>query len=133
MENKQKLIIGAAVVGVLLFGVAIGNSSKNNTSAPSSQSQVTEPPAPTYSDEDYFLAEVRSSGNAYVANADDASLISIGKQTCGLLDDGYTVLEIATYLVENGTSNDSEFYEFEGIVMGAGIRNFCPEYSGQIS
>lgn len=138
MENKQKLIIGAVIAGVLAIGVGIGSANKGapDTSASSDTgtTQVDPAPAPepVYTDEDYFITEVRSSGNSYVDNNSDSDLIKIGHQTCDVLDQGYTVTDVAQYLVENGNSNDSAFYEFEGIVIGAAVRNLCPEYIDQI-
>lgn len=134
MENKQKLIIGAIIAGVLIVGIGIGNAGNGNSSADNSTSstQVDPAPAPVYTAEDYFLTEVRSTGNSYVDNNSDADLLKVGHQTCDVLDQGYTVTDVATYLVQNSDSSDSSFFEFEGIVIGAAVRNLCPEYESQI-
>ena len=135
MENKQKVIIGAVIGAVLLAGIGIGNSGKTDSSSNSGSNSQIEPapaPEPVYTDEDYFITEVRSSGNRYVDNASDYDLLDIGRQTCSLLDDGYTIDDIITYLVANNDSNSTSFLEFEGIVIGAAVRNLCPEYTNQI-
>lgn len=128
--KKTTLLIGGVLAGsLLLTGCASGSS---YTRPAPEDTYVAPEPEPVYTDEDYFVAEIRYSGNSYAANPSDSDLIDVGRQTCSLLDDGYTVMEIATYLVENGDSNDPEFYEFEGIVVGSAVRNLCPEYTYQI-
>lgn len=139
MENEKKLkknqiLIAGGVILVLVIGIIIGNSGHKNESAPidSGSSQVI-PEKPATSIDDIFLITIHSNNNTIIEASSDADLIALGKQVCTTLDAGNTVNSIMLALVGSSTGNESDSYwEFAGIMIGAGVAAYCPEYNDQI-
>ena len=138
MDKRTKLLIGLGAAAALLLGLIIGGVGKSPSTGSSGTSsggtsQDVTPPAPVQTDDDIFINLVRSYGNKYIDNADDYQLIQIAQTTCETFDAGFTYEEIVNYLATNGDTTDLEFYEMEGILIGAAVNVYCPEYLGQIS
>jgi hypothetical protein len=128
MFKNKKLLFAASLV---TLGVIISGCS-SNTAAPT-VTVTAEPPAPELSAEDLYINNLRSQGNFYVTVNTDTDLINLGYTLCGELDSGYTVLDVIESLVMSGDFNgDPDAVEFAGLVIGAAVRDLCPEYSYQI-
>ena len=134
MEKKNKIIIGLGIALVLVIGILVGSSShgSGSTSAGGGGGSSNVDPAPVLTDDELYLQTVRGQNNSYIDNATDTQLLKIGKQVCSILDSGYTVSDVVTYLAANGTSTDDSFYQMEGIVIASGVTVYCPEYIDQL-
>lgn len=148
MENEPNdkrttklLIAGGAVLALIIagtIGAAINSSKESSTTSSSDYSAVEpvpvepEPVSPISLDEQYLFA-VHYTDNYLIEANTDADLIAIGKQVCTTLDAGNTVQDLMLSLVgaSDGTESDA-YWEFAGIIIGAGVAAYCPEYSYQI-
>ena len=86
--------------------------------------------APVQSAEDKYLADVRAANDPNLMDETDADLISVGYQTCQVLDSGYSVPEMVQYLLNENPSDEQ--IRYMSIIMGNAIEYFCPEYISQI-
>lgn len=126
----NKTISAIALSAVALFGLAACSSEP--TAAPT-VTVTAEPPAPELSAEDLYVANLRSQDNYYADNNTDNDLINLGYSLCSELDAGYTVVDVINALIsENFGNGDTEAIEFAGLVIGAAVRDLCPEYAYQI-
>lgn len=57
----------------------------------------------------------------------DADLLEVGKAPCGLLDDGLSVEDIYAAMIAEDVDAD-----FGGVIVGAGVAAFCPEYQDEL-
>lgn len=133
---KKYIIAGGAVVALVLAGIVGGSISSNNSAKETPTPDYTvvepEPVEPISLDEQYLFA-VHYADNYIVESNTDADLIAIGKQTCDTLDTGLTVQDLMFALVADADGSESDAYwEFAGIIIGAGVATYCPEYSYQI-
>lgn len=128
-KNYGKILGSIIVIGIALM-VLTGCASQSSQANP--VETVTQFEQPTLSPEQQYISHIRSLGNMYVDNSSDSSLVELGKQACTVLDTGYTVEELVTGLINSGSLNTAEQYEFAGIVVGGGVRYFCPEYITEV-
>jgi predicted small lipoprotein YifL len=76
------------------------------------------------SPEDQFVADVREAYPGITATETDGAILDLGQQSCAILDGGMTVEQLALGLVLSGLEDP----EFAGTVIGAAIKNLCPEH-----
>lgn len=135
----KKIAIGSAIaVALLLVLSACGgsdNTSDTSTNTTATDTFVTpapEPaPAPMVSPEDQFLNRLNGLGDPVILSTSDADLLSIGQETCSVLDQGYTVTDLVTYLYDNGYIT-SENGTAVGQIVGAAVSTLCPQYTSQL-
>ena len=136
---KKYFVVALVAVGVLLSacGGGIGGQTSTvtvtATPTPDPFPLITEP---TLADKEYmFLETVRNSGVTWLMVADSNELLDLARQTCQILDSGYTVDEliqtVAEGFVNDGLTNDPELYEGTGFLIGASVAAFCPQYGNQ--
>jgi hypothetical protein len=125
----MKKTIAIAGIALLLIGVT-GCSSATTDSGLSKQTQDYVVPVTTPTDD--FLSEVHMYGDAYIESTADSDLVSMATATCDALDAGNTVTDVITYLAYNQTETDQAFYVAEGEIIGAAVRNICPQYIPQL-
>lgn len=125
--NKNKLIAGSLIALSALFLTGCSSSSEP---APVVTKTVTAEPELTPEQE--YIENIRSFGNYYVDNNSDADLISLGQQACTVLDSGYTIEDLVNQFVYDSNLSGDEQFEFVGIIIGAGVRHFCPEYITEV-
>lgn len=129
----NKTISAVALSAVALFGLGACATEASPAPTVTVTAKPPAPPAPELSAEDLYVANLRSQGNYYVDNNTDTDLINLGYTLCGELDSGYTVMEVIDSLIASGNFNgDPEAIEFSGLVIGAAVRDLCPEYAYQI-
>lgn len=122
---KKKLFIGLLVIP-LAFGLSACGSSESTSSEPyvAPQDMDTNP-----SDEQGFIAAVRSVDNQIIAYGSSSDLLEIGQNVCNSLDSGETVASIAVTLAATQDTTEGEQAAF-AIIAGAVIY-LCPEYKYQ--
>jgi hypothetical protein len=146
--KKLFAIAGSALLIVVLAACSGGSSSAPSpdptvtvTATPTPTVTVTAKPTPTktskpkppaVSKETRFLNAVNGSGNYYAANNSNASILQVGQETCRLLDNGYTVNDVVAELEASVDQSDSEFVEFEALVIYHAVTILCPEYRYQL-
>lgn len=135
---KKYFVVSLVAAGVLLSACGAGIGGQTNTvtvtATPTAVPQpIPVPTEPTVADKEYmFLETMRNSGITWLMAADTNQLLDLAYQTCQILDSGYTVDELIQGLAENfvndGLTNDPELYEGTGILIGASVAIFCPQY-----
>lgn len=131
----NKIITAVTISAITLFGLsACGSESSANPTVTVTESAPAPAPEPVLTEEDMYIDNLRSFGNEYVTLNTDEDLINLGYILCGELDAGFTVYEIIEDLAYSGDfdTNDQEAIEFAGLVIGASVRDLCPEYAYQI-
>ena len=123
----QKYLAGLGVTALLLTGCGSAASSPT----PTVTVTETQSAAPVMSDDEVYIAGLRSLNDPFINNATDAQLIEIGHQTCDILDEGYTVVGLALFLVEQGDFTSAQYGSI-GSIIGAAVLVMCPEYQYQI-
>ena len=136
---KKYLVVALIATG--LFVSACGGVGGANpvvtVTATQTQTVAPVPTEPTLEDKEYmFLETMRNSGISWLMDANPNDLLDLARQTCQILDNGYTVNELVEALaqgfVNDGLTNDPELYEGTGMIIGSSIAIFCPEYGNQI-
>lgn len=128
----KKIITAVAVASAMLL---VSGCSTSTSPAPTVT--VTEKEEVQVSPEQQYIDSLRSIDNVYIDNVPDESLIDLGYTLCSALDEGYSVEDIIWELVygsfgeENG--DDPDAMAFAGAVIGAGVKNLCPEYLSELS
>ena len=136
--NKKIAVLSASILslGLLLAGCSSEGSPQPTVTvtkdAVTPSQQPTEAPALTT--EDAYIENLRSWGNYYVDINSDETLITTGYSVCTDLDDGYNVTDIISEILlsPDFDSSDSEAVEYVGLILGASVAAFCPEYTYQI-
>lgn len=135
-NKKNKLLIAGGIIAILLIGINIGNSSNKSESPSYSSSDSTDvvtPEKPTMSTDEIFITVLRNNNNSIIDSADDQTLIELGKQVCTTLDAGNSVTDIMYALVGSSDgSESSDYWDFAGMMIGAGVAAYCPEYTNQL-
>jgi len=131
----NKTISAIALSAIALFGLAACSSEA--TPAPTvtvTQKAPTPTQKPALTTEDYYIQNLRSFGNYYVEVNSDETLISTAYSVCTDLDSGYTVTDIVSEILLSPEfdATDSEAVEYVGLIIGASVAAFCPEYTYQI-
>lgn len=85
------------------------------------------------SSEDAFLFELSLSGNYLIESMSDYDLLDLGWSTCETLDSGVSLLELVDAFVMSGNFVTDAETEYVGLVIGASIRNLCPQHEWQIA
>lgn len=136
MKIRQKYTVIAGIAVLLTAGCTVP---VDDTPAPRETVIETAAPDPVETEEpefddatieDLYLITVRDGLRASYPDIDtisDAELIDLGKQTCDLLNGGFSLEEIMIEVLAGDTDA-----EFAGAIMGAGIAAFCPEHQSQI-
>ena len=134
---KKYFVVALVAAGLLISACGGGVGGSNPTvTVTATQEPAPFPTEPTVADKEYmFLETMRNSGITWLMVADSDQLLSLAMQTCQILDSGYTVdqliEELATGFVNDGLTNDPELYEGTGMLIGASVAVFCPEYGTQ--
>ena len=131
----NKTMSAIALSAIALFGLAACSSEA--TPAPTvtvTQKAPTPTQEPALTTEDYYIQNLRSFGNYYVEANSDATLIDTAYSVCTDLDSGYTVTDIVSEILLSPEfdATDSEAVEYVGLIIGASVAAFCPEYTYQI-
>lgn len=133
MFNKRTIAIAAAIAfSILSLSACSSSSSEPNPPADNFYSEPPVPEIPATTPEEDFITTLRSFDNYIIAVTDDYELIKLGNQTCSILDMGYTIQDIMNELVYNSSLSTEEDFEFAGLIVGAGVRHFCPEYITEV-
>lgn len=137
MDSKVKQI-GAVLLGFVVVLFLIGSLSSDSSSSTASDTTVVTQPtpedtyvAPTYTPEEQFLMDIHNVGDYNIDRQSDSSLVDMGHNVCGALNSGGTVTELVQYLTNSGAIDGIE--ETAGVLIGASIRDLCPEYTGQMN
>lgn len=138
MENNKKIMLGVGAVALAVLAFFVGNSSNNDSSTPAPKPQPTntwtpEPEVPSYSSEEEFLYAVNSMDNSVIAYTSDSDLLNMGWGVCDVLDEGYTLDDIANELIYNSDLSTETEFEAVGIIMAGAVSYLCPEYEYMIS
>lgn len=120
------------VTAALLLSLAVFSTAACAPSAPTVTETVVSYAPPQMTADEKFLEQMHASGNPYADTVSDSSMLEIGKQACTVLDSGYTVGEMITYLINNLDFQSADQAQFVGYLIGAGVRNFCPEYMTEV-
>lgn len=130
MSSKFVKLI-AVGAGALLLLTACGGPAGPTETVTVSQypydDTIVPDPEP-YTAEDAYIANLRSQGNIYVDSNSDADLIDLGYTACEVFADGYTLDEFVYELVISGEFETKDEQTFIGLVIGAAVRDLCPEY-----
>jgi hypothetical protein len=137
MENNKKIMlgVGAVVLAVVAFVLGGSGSSTDSSSNPQPTNTYTpneQPTVPSYSSEDSFLAAVNGAGNSIVLTTSDSDLLNMGWGVCDVLDEGYTLDDIANELIYNSDLSTEEEFEAVGVIMAGAVSYLCPEYQYMI-
>jgi len=117
-----------AIASVAVLALAGCASTKSADPAP-----APAPAADSYvSPEDVFLADVHSMNDPYIESTTDSNLLDIGTATCTALDEGNTIDEIVTYLIQSGTFSTAEQAKAAGMIIAAAGLDLCPEYASDV-
>lgn len=129
LSTIKKILIVVVTVGVIGVIGSNGNANSDTTTAPQDTTnyyvpQETYAPDTTVPNrEDIFWSVVQDEmGNRYSRQA----VLDVAKSACKTLRNGGTFADIMGALA--ATSNDSQFLNDAGFVIGAGVAAFCPEY-----
>ena len=91
-----------------------------------------DPPTTTMSNEELYILGLRSMNNRIINNASDSELLEVGYSVCDVLDAGYTVDEVISYLAaemaKDGGASDT-YVEAVGYIIGASETILCPTAS----
>lgn len=130
MSKFLKVIVAGACVALVLTLSGCGSSdtsSQDTSSQDTSNSYVAPTTTPT---EDYLYA-LHLLGDSNIETTDDSTLVTIGNEVCNVLDKGYTIEQLITYLAESGAI-DSTNAESVGKIIGAAVVTLCPAYTGDV-
>lgn len=131
--SKKELFLRVLLFAALSSLVVLVLAGCSTSNSPAPTVTVTESSAPNYgTPEDAFINSLRTSGNVYLENIGRASALKVAHETCSLLDQGYTLIDILQALVDSGQFTTSDQQQAVGFLIGAGIQAFCPEYSYQV-
>ena len=137
MDNRVKQI-GAVLIGFFIVMFLIGTLSSDSSSPTASDTTVVTQPtpedtyvAPTYTPEEQYLIDVHNVGDYTIDNQSDSALVELGHNVCSALDTGGTVTELVQYLSNSGAIDGIE--KTAGVLIGASVRDLCPEYTGQVN
>jgi hypothetical protein len=129
----NKTISAIALSAVAMFGFAACAAEPTAAPTVTVTAEPPAPPAPVLTEEDLYIENLRSQNNFYIDSNTDADLVELGYILCSELDAGYTVLEVVEEIVySGGFGGDQEAVEFAGLIIGAAVRDLCPEYTYQI-
>lgn len=118
--NKKILLAILPITALLLTGCSSGTAEPTATKTVYTQPELTT--------DEQFLIQVRSTYNQYAVASSDSDLIALAHQTCDIFDMGYTVDDIVNQLISSGNFTTQDEFEFAGLVVGAGVKYYCPEY-----
>lgn len=79
-----------------------------------------------FTSEDLYVVGVRSLYD--FTGVGDADLIAVGYETCGVLDSGFTLTEVAVVLAMTDGVNP----EMSGYILAGAVTFLCPQYSDQL-
>lgn len=136
VNNKVKQI-GLVLLGFVVVLFLIGSLSSDSGSSTASDTVVTQPTpedtyiAPTYTPEEQYLMDIHNVGDYTIDRQSDSALVELGHNVCSALDSGGTVIELVRYLANSGAIDGIE--ETAGVLIGASVRDLCPEYTGQVN
>lgn len=130
----MKKVISASAIAVASLLVLAGCSS--DYAVPAETVTVIETPDapapdPVLTAEQQMVDNARSFGNATISGFTDDQLLTLGYQTCGILDGGYTVYDIIDEFAYSGQYNEQDM-EGIGLIIGSAVAYLCPEYGYQI-
>jgi hypothetical protein len=136
--NNTVKQIGMVILGFILLMFLIGTlSSDSGSSTATDTTTITEPAPvetyvpPTYTPEEQYLIDIHGVGDYTIDAQSDASLVELGHNVCDALDSGTTVTGLVQYLANSGAIDG--IGETAGVLIGASIRDLCPEYTGQMN
>lgn len=132
---KKIAIVSIAVLA--LAGCASNNKAEEPAPVVTVTEQVPAPVEPPVTDtyltpEDTFLTDLHDMSNVYIDATSDADLLDIGNATCAALDEGNSIMDILTYLVESGTLETTDQAEAGGMIIAAAVVDLCPEYTSEL-
>lgn len=136
--NKKIAALTASVLslGLLLAGCSSEGSPQPTVTVTKDAVTPTQQPTeePALTTEEAYIENLRSWGNYYVDINSDETLLTTGYSVCTDLDDGYTVTDIVFEILSSPDfdSSDSDAVQYVGLILGASVAAFCPEYSWQI-
>lgn len=136
MNNTVKQI-GLVLLGFVVVMFLIGSLSSDSGPSTTSDTSVSEPAPvdtyvpPTYTPEEQFLMDIHNVGDYTIDRQSDSALVELGHNVCSALDSGGTVTELVQYLSNSGAIDGIE--ETAGVLIGASVRDLCPEYTGQVN
>lgn len=136
MNNTVKQI-GLVLLGFVVVMFLIGSLSSDSGPSTASDTSVSEPAPvdtyvpPTYTPEEQFLMDIHNVGDYTIDRQSDSALVELGHNVCSALDSGGTVTELVQYLSNSGAIDGIE--ETAGVLIGASVRDLCPEYTGQVN
>jgi PBP1b-binding outer membrane lipoprotein LpoB len=126
--NKNKLIAGSLIALSALFLAGCSNTSSAPVETQTVYVEPSQPAVPELTVEEQYILHINSFDNYYISTTSDADLVSLGKQTCTVLDSGYTIEELVNDFATSSSFTEDAQFEFIGLVIGSGIKFFCPEY-----
>lgn len=137
MNSKVKQI-GLVLPGFVVLMFLIGSLSSDSSSTTASDTTVVTQPTPeytyvppTYTPEEQYLIDIHSVGDYTIEAESDDYLVELGHNVCDALDSGTTVTGLVQYLATSGAING--IGETAGVLIGASVRDLCPEYTGQLN
>lgn len=137
--------------GALLFAIGVaaiaGGADNGAENTPATAARPTEAvdrptttrpatPEPSISDEEIaelaYLSVAQSTPS--FANTDDAALLGLGHELCGILDSGFSYSDAAMSVVSEGIAagQGDQYFSDAGLIMGSAVAAFCPQYQDQI-
>ena len=114
--------IAIASIAVLALAGCASTKSADPVPVVTVTEQASPPVTDTYaSAEDTYLADAHAMDNSYIEATTDSDLLDIGNATCAALNEGNTITDILTYLVEEGTFTNGNQAEAGGILIAAAV------------
>jgi hypothetical protein len=146
--GMKNLYIAIGIIGLFVLG--LGMKSVNDANGWTTQPAVIETvePAPVETEpvvtepevdvDSLFISTLRDNGNKTIDETSDEDLLQLAHQTCSTLESGTTYKDIALNVIDIAFSlyeteaEAMEFVEFSGMVSGAAVAGYCPEYLDQV-
>jgi hypothetical protein len=147
--KRLSILVGIAVIGVACGGSEIEQPTTTASSVvttttvrPTTIQPTTTTNRPTTTStinlglNAFFLQVIRDESPnqpSFIDDLSDDALIEMGYQTCDAIEETGVELVILSIIGELGIELDDEVnLEAAGVIMGAAIASFCPEYLDQL-
>ncbi len=134
-RRKAPWIIAGAVT-LLVIGAAAGGSGKDaptpaptaSTAAPTAAVSTPAPraiPGQGKASDSYYVAFVRRT-TTHLSAVTDSEIVGLAISTCGAFERGGSGREVIRAIIDNSAPS---MHEDMATIIGAGVRNYCPEYT----